>query len=95
MANLPSILQVNNLSRSLGTCEAEQCNGHGDCVLQNGLGVCKCWLGYRGKTCDDTVNDGLAVPLTLGILFSIVAFVILAFVLAIIQQERKQRLRYV
>lgn len=75
-------------------CRTHHCNNHGDCVIQDGLQVCKCMLGYKGDTCQGTVNDGLAVPLTLGVLGFIVAFIALAFVIAFVQQRRRERLWY-
>ncbi|KAF4081836.1 hypothetical protein AMELA_G00144880 [Ameiurus melas] len=80
------------LSQDLLKCRAQNCNNVGDCVIQDGLQVCKCLLGYRGHSCQETVNDGLAVPLTLGVLGFIVGFIVLAFILAFVQQRKRERL---
>lgn len=82
------------LSQGLLNCRAQNCNNVGDCVIQDGLQVCKCLLGYRGHSCQETVNDGLAAPLTLGVLGFIIGFIVLAFVLAFVQQRRRERLWY-
>ncbi|KAB5543688.1 hypothetical protein PHYPO_G00082320 [Pangasianodon hypophthalmus] len=79
------------LRQNLLTCRLQRCNNLGDCVIRNGLKVCKCMLGYRGDACQETVNDGLAVPLTLGVLGFIIGFIILAFALAFFQQKRRER----
>lgn len=82
------------LSQHSLTCRAQLCNNLGDCVIRNGLRVCKCMLGYRGDACQETVNDGLAVPLTLGVLGFIIGFIILAFALAFVQQKKRERSWY-
>ncbi|XP_060764249.1 neurogenic locus notch homolog protein 3-like isoform X2 [Neoarius graeffei] len=83
-----------NLNDEVLTCRAQRCNNLGKCVIQNGEQVCECILGYRGDACEDTVNDGLAVPLTLGVLGFIIGFVLLAFALALLQQKRKKLIWY-
>ncbi|GAA6098138.1 uncharacterized protein LOC108277153 isoform X2 [Tachysurus ichikawai] len=93
MPNLSNdLLGDGALSQNLLTCRAQRCNNVGDCVIRNGLQVCKCMLGYRGDACQETVNEGIAIPLTLGVLGFIVAFIILAFALAFVQQRRRERL---
>lgn len=85
---------TNNSPDDMLTCRVQRCNNLGDCVIQNGLQVCKCMLGYRGDACDETVNNGLALPLTLGVLGVIVSIIVLAFVLAFVQQKRRNRVWY-
>ncbi|TSM12587.1 Low-density lipoprotein receptor-related protein 4 [Bagarius yarrelli] len=80
------------LSHNLLKCRLQRCNNHGDCVMLDGFRVCKCILGYRGDACQETVNDGLAVPLTLGVLGVIIAVIIMAFGVAFFQQKRRERL---
>lgn len=89
-----NLLEDRALSENLLACRAQRCNNLGECVIQNGLQVCKCMLGYRGSECQETVNDGLAVPLTLGVLGFVIGFIILAFALAFVQQRRRERLWY-
>ncbi|KAI5614294.1 low-density lipoprotein receptor-related protein 1B [Silurus asotus] len=87
-----SLLDDGAMSQNLLTCRAQRCNNLGDCVILNGVQVCKCLLGYKGDACEETVNEGLAVPLTLGVLGFIIGFIVLAFVLAFVQQKRRERL---
>ncbi|KAF5897938.1 meprin A subunit alpha-like, partial [Clarias magur] len=79
-------------SQNLLTCRVERCNNLGDCVILNGSHVCNCMLGYLGDECEGTVNYGIAAPLTLGVLAVLVIFIVLAFVVAFIQQRRRERL---
>ncbi|KAI4882735.1 hypothetical protein NFI96_028538 [Prochilodus magdalenae] len=81
------------LSQSRMDCNAQRCNGRGECVTMNGLPECECMLGYTGSTCRETVNGGLSVPLTLGVLGVLLGLVILAFLFSYFRQKRKARIR--
>ncbi|XP_036450335.1 prolow-density lipoprotein receptor-related protein 1 [Colossoma macropomum] len=74
-------------------CSAQRCNGRGECVTVDGLPECECMLGYRGDTCRETVNGGLSVPLTLGVLGVLVGLIIVAFLFAYFRQKRKAQIR--
>lgn len=83
-------------SSSLPTCGAIKCNDHGVCVAPPGGGVdlvCDCKLGYRGESCEETVNGSLSVPLTLSVLVVVIGLVSLAFILAKIRRKRKKKHR--
>ncbi|RXN30582.1 low-density lipo receptor-related 2-like protein [Labeo rohita] len=80
------------LSRRLIACDAIICK-YGRCVLVDEQPTCECKLGYIGETCNETINDALAVPLTLGILAVIIGFIILCFGLAFFRQKQKARKR--
>uniref|UniRef100_A0A672ZF23 Si:dkey-88l16.3 n=1 Tax=Sphaeramia orbicularis TaxID=375764 RepID=A0A672ZF23_9TELE len=67
-----------------------QCNSHGKCVIPPGGGagfVCECTLGYRGESCEDTVNGALSVPLTVSVLAVIIGLLILAFIAAKLRKK--------
>ncbi|XP_076875731.1 uncharacterized protein LOC143525546 [Brachyhypopomus gauderio] len=77
------------LDRTQMVCRVERCHDRGECVMLNGLPACDCMLGYKGHSCMETVNGGLSIPLTLGFLACVLAFIILAFVFAFVRQRRK------
>lgn len=88
--------QPRGIDFSLPTCGGTQCNGHGTCVVRPGGGadlVCECDLGYRGQSCEDTVNGSLSLPLTLSVLAVIVGLLILAFIVAKIRRRQKKKQR--
>eukprot|EP00064_Thunnus_orientalis_P017535 superscaffoldBa00003754_g17619 len=88
--------QPRGIDHSLPTCGETRCSGHGTCVspLGGGTGlVCDCNLGYRGQSCEDTVNGSLSLPLTLSVLGVIVGLLILAFIVAKIRQKQKKKQR--
>lgn len=88
--------QPRGIDLSLPTCGDTQCNSHGTCVLPPGGGtdlVCECELGYRGESCDDTVNGALSLPLTLSVLAVILGLLIIAFIAAKMRQKQKKRNR--
>lgn len=81
---------------NLPTCGETRCNGHGTCVIPPGGGtgpVCDCALGYRGESCEDTVNGALSVPLTASVIAVILGVLILAFIIAKIRQRQKRNRR--
>ncbi|TNN86285.1 hypothetical protein EYF80_003370 [Liparis tanakae] len=81
---------------SLPTCGETQCSSHGTCVGPPGGGailVCDCDLGYRGLSCEDTVNGALSLPLTLSVLAFIFGLLIVAFIIAKVRQMQKKRNR--
>ncbi|XP_071397976.1 fibropellin-1-like [Centroberyx affinis] len=81
---------------SLPTCGETRCHGRGTCTVPPGGGaglVCDCMLGYRGESCEDTVNEAVSLPLTLGVLAVIVGLVLMAFIFAKVRQKQKKRLR--
>uniref|UniRef100_A0A3B4DAY2 EGF-like domain-containing protein n=1 Tax=Pygocentrus nattereri TaxID=42514 RepID=A0A3B4DAY2_PYGNA len=80
--------------QQLMDCGAQRCNGRGECVTVDGLPACECMLGYRGDTCRETVNGGLSVPLTLGVLGVLAGLIIVAFLFAYFRQKRKAQIRY-
>ncbi|KAM7393106.1 hypothetical protein PAMA_007971 [Pampus argenteus] len=90
--------QPRSIDHSLPTCGETQCNGYGTCVPPPGGGtdfVCDCNLGYRGKSCEDTFNGSLSLPLTLSVLAVIFGLLILAFIVAKVRQrQKKKRRRY-
>ncbi|KAK2818980.1 hypothetical protein Q5P01_024541 [Channa striata] len=78
------------------SCGEIHCHGRGTCVVPPGGGsdlVCDCKLGYRGDSCEDTINGALSVPLTLSVLAVIIGLVILAFVLAKLKRNKKKEHR--
>ncbi|KAL6472831.1 hypothetical protein MHYP_G00190190 [Metynnis hypsauchen] len=79
--------------QQLMDCGAQRCNGRGECVTVDGLPACECLLGYRGDTCRETVNGGLSVPLTLGVLGVLAGLIIVAFLFAYFRQKRKAHIR--
>ncbi|KAM7369181.1 hypothetical protein PAMP_013473 [Pampus punctatissimus] len=88
--------QRRGIDHSLPTCGEIQCNGLGTCVPPPGGGtdfVCDCNLGYRGKSCEDTVNGSLSLPLTLSVLAVIFGLLILAFIVAKVRQRQKKKQR--
>ncbi|KAM6976273.1 uncharacterized protein LKV04_015447 [Tautogolabrus adspersus] len=90
--------QPRGIDLSLPTCGETWCNGHGKCVIPPGGGadlVCECELGYRGVSCDGTVNGALSLPLTLSVLAVIIGLLILAFIVAKARQKQKKRNRRV
>ncbi len=38
-------------------CGSLRCNGHGECVVEEGLLTCECATGYVGDSCDDCDGD--------------------------------------
>ncbi|KAL4004898.1 ephrin-B [Sarotherodon galilaeus] len=81
---------------NLSTCRESQCNNHGNCVTLMGGGtdlVCNCDLGYKGDSCEDTINGALSVPLTLSVFAVLIGLVILAFVAAKFRQKQKKKRR--
>lgn len=80
------------VSRHLTACADIICK-YGRCVLVDGKPSCECKLGYVGDTCDETINDALSVPLTLGILAFIIGFIILFFGMAFFRQRQKAKMR--
>ncbi|XP_042588123.1 meprin A subunit beta-like [Cyprinus carpio] len=80
------------VSRHLTACADIICK-YGRCVLVDGKASCECKLGYVGDTCDETINDALSVPLTLGILAFIIGFIILFFGMAFFRQRQKAKMR--
>lgn len=89
--------QPRGIDHSLPTCGESQCNGHGTCEIPPGGGsalVCNCELGYRGESCEETVNGALSLPLTLSVLGVIIGLVILAFIVAKVRQRQKKNRRY-
>ncbi|TKS84303.1 Low-density lipoprotein receptor-related protein 4 [Collichthys lucidus] len=96
MTTLAPAPQPRGIDLSLPTCGQTQCNSHGTCVVPPGGGtdlVCECELGYRGESCEDTVNGALSLPLTLSVLAVIIGVVIIAFIAAKIRQKQKKRNR--
>uniref|UniRef100_A0A4W6BST5 Si:dkey-88l16.3 n=1 Tax=Lates calcarifer TaxID=8187 RepID=A0A4W6BST5_LATCA len=86
------------IDHSLPTCGESQCNGHGTCEIPPGGGsalVCNCELGYRGESCEETVNGALSLPLTLSVLGVIIGLVILAFIVAKVRQRQKKNRRVI
>uniref|UniRef100_A0A665XAN3 Si:dkey-88l16.3 n=1 Tax=Echeneis naucrates TaxID=173247 RepID=A0A665XAN3_ECHNA len=86
------------LDLSLPTCRQTQCSNHGSCVVPLGGGaglVCECDLGYRGESCEDTVNGSLSLPLTLSVVAVIIGILILAFIFAKLRQRQKRERRLV
>ena len=82
---------------NLPTCGDTRCNGNGVCMPPPGGGtyfVCNCNLGYRGQSCEDTVNGSLSVPLTLSVLGVIIGLLILAFIFAKLRRRQKKKQRY-
>lgn len=55
--------------------------------------VCECNLGYRGASCEDTVNGELSLPLTLSVVGVILGLLLLAFVVAKVRQRQKRQSR--
>ena len=97
MTTLASFRAPRGIDLSLPTCEETQCNSRGTCVPPPGGGVnllCDCDLGYRGESCEDTVNGELSVPLTLSVLAVIIGIVVVAFVVAKFRQLQKKNRRY-
>lgn len=79
-------------SHHLITCDHVICQ-YGRCVLVNGESSCECNLGYTGDTCNETINEALSVPLTLGVLVFIIGIIILIFGLAFFRQSQKAKKR--
>ncbi|XP_058474239.1 sushi, von Willebrand factor type A, EGF and pentraxin domain-containing protein 1-like [Solea solea] len=89
----PSVVP-RGIEPGLSTCRELQCSSHGTCVPPLGGGtamVCECDLGYKGEFCDDTIHGALSLPLTLGVLGAIVGLVILAFIIAKLQQYHRKK----
>ncbi|KAG1971048.1 hypothetical protein F2P79_002316 [Pimephales promelas] len=80
------------VSRLLVACEHVVCQ-YGRCVLFNGEPSCECTLGYTGDSCDETINEALSVPLTVGVLVVIVGFIVLFFGMAFFRQRLKAKKR--
>ncbi|KAK7120148.1 hypothetical protein R3I94_020235 [Phoxinus phoxinus] len=80
------------VSRRLVACEHVICQ-YGRCVLANGEPSCECTLGYTGDSCDETINEALSVPLTVGVLVVIVGFIVLFFGMAFLRQRQKAKKR--
>lgn len=96
MTTLAPAPQPRGIDLSLPTCGQTQCNSHGTCVVPPGGGtdlVCECELGYRGESCEDTVNGALSLPLTLSVLAVIIGVLTIAFIAAKIRQRQKKRNR--
>ncbi|XP_069560280.1 neurogenic locus notch homolog protein 4-like [Brachyistius frenatus] len=96
MATAFPALQPRGIDYSLPTCGETRCNNHGTCVPPSGGGtdlLCNCDLGYRGESCEGTVNGSLSLPLTLSVLGVIIGLLILAFIVAKIRQKQKKRNR--
>lgn len=89
-----SVPTINHLATSHSpiTCANVKCS-HGRCVMVNRMAICECKLGYMGDTCSDTINEALSLPLTLGTLVCIIAFLFLIFVLAFVRQRQKIKQR--
>ncbi|KAM4635263.1 uncharacterized protein ACJ7VT_007357 [Polymixia lowei] len=88
--------QHRGIDFNLPTCGDTQCHSRGTCMVPMGGGadlVCDCALGYRGEFCEDTVNEAVSLPLTLGVLTVIIGVVILAFIFAKIRQKQKRKRR--
>ncbi|KAI3362051.1 hypothetical protein L3Q82_012395, partial [Scortum barcoo] len=94
---LPTV-QPRGIDHSLPTCGETRCNDHGTCVVPPGGGgadlVCECKLGYRGESCEETVNGALSLPLTLSVLAVIIGLLIMVCIFAKIRQKQKKRKRY-
>uniref|UniRef100_A0A665XAN1 Si:dkey-88l16.3 n=1 Tax=Echeneis naucrates TaxID=173247 RepID=A0A665XAN1_ECHNA len=85
-----TLYSLHRLDLSLPTCRQTQCSNHGSCVVPLGGGaglVCECDLGYRGESCEDTVNGSLSLPLTLSVVAVIIGILILAFIFAKLRQR--------
>lgn len=80
------------VSRHLIACADIICK-YGRCVLVDGKPTCECRLGYIGDTCDETINDALALPLTLGVLAVIIGFISLVFGMTFFRRRQKARKR--
>ncbi|KAF4107935.1 hypothetical protein G5714_010694 [Onychostoma macrolepis] len=80
------------VSRHLIACADIICK-YGRCVLVDGKPTCDCQLGYIGDTCNETINDALALPLTLGVLAVIIGFISLIFGMAFFRRRQKARKR--
>lgn len=80
------------VSRHLMACADIICK-YGRCVLMDGKPTCECMLGYIGDTCNETINNSLSVPLTLGFLAFIIGFIILFFGMAFFRQRQKAKKR--
>ncbi|XP_063776116.1 low-density lipoprotein receptor-like isoform X2 [Pseudophryne corroboree] len=68
-------------------CNSEICNTRGTCVVENDVVKCRCALGYAGDFCEEGLKP-LAVPLTLGTIAVLLAFVIAAGVFLFISRRR-------
>ncbi len=44
------------------TCQADTCNGHGQCSIQNGQPVCACDTGYAGAHCENCAGGYVRWP---------------------------------
>lgn len=96
MTTLAPAPQPRGIDLSLPTCGQTQCNSHGICVVPSGGGtdlLCECELGYRGQSCEDTVNGALSLPLTLSVLAVIIGVLTIAFIVAKMRQKQKKRNR--
>ncbi|XP_030004354.1 fibropellin-1-like [Sphaeramia orbicularis] len=96
MSTLSPDPKARGINFDLPTCGDTQCNSHGKCVIPPGGGagfVCECTLGYRGESCEDTVNGALSVPLTVSVLAVIIGLLILAFIAAKLRQRQKKNRR--
>ncbi|XP_077099356.1 uncharacterized protein LOC143750288 isoform X3 [Siphateles boraxobius] len=88
----PSTSPLDKGGVSLVACEHVICQ-YGRCVLANGKPSCECTLGYTGDSCDETINEAVSVPLTVGVLVIIVGFIVLFFGMAFFRQRQKAKKR--
>lgn len=95
-AAIPIAPKPRGIDYNLPTCGETMCGGRGTCVVPPGGGgdlVCDCNLGYRGDSCEDTVNGELSLPLTLSVVGVILGLLLLAFVVAKLRQRQKRQTR--
>ncbi|CAL1569858.1 unnamed protein product [Knipowitschia caucasica] len=93
---VPAHVRPRGIDFSLSTCGETQCNSRGTCVSPPGGGtglLCECSLGYRGQSCENRVNGGLSLPLTLSVIGVIIGLLLLAFIIAKIRQRLKKNQR--
>lgn len=89
---MSSLDKDSNVSRQPDACADVTCQ-FGSCVLVHDEPVCECMLGYTGETCQETVNETLVVPLTLGVLTVTIFCIVLLFSIAIFCQKLKAKKR--
>lgn len=97
MATTAFLIQPRGIDHSLPTCGETKCSGRGTCVVPPGGGadlICECNLGYRGESCEDTMNGQLSLPLTLSVLAVIIGLLVMAVIFAKLRQRQKRLHRY-
>uniref|UniRef100_A0A3Q3XAK5 EGF-like domain-containing protein n=1 Tax=Mola mola TaxID=94237 RepID=A0A3Q3XAK5_MOLML len=97
MATTAFLIQPRGIDHSLPTCGETKCSGRGTCVVPPGGSadlICECNLGYRGESCEDTMNGQLSLPLTLSVLAIIIGLLVMAVIFAKLRQRQKRLHRY-